>query len=51
MMFFTGWSRLSSKRRSRLVTMPTHALALEDRQAGDAVAPRELITSRTSSRA
>jgi hypothetical protein len=23
MMFFTGWSRLSSKRRSRLVTMPT----------------------------
>ena len=26
MMFFTGWSRLSSKRRSRLVTMPTTRL-------------------------
>ena len=48
MMLATGWSRLVSKRRSRLVTMPTTLRAFQHRQAGEFVtAASAPITSRT----
>ena len=49
MMFFTGWSRFVSKRRSRLVTMPTTRLPSSTGRPGDAVLARELDALRARS--